>query len=333
MLTSFDQSGAGYADFVELERMRHVRNPQHRPARAADLSRIPHRLFLQSDAGRPTARVAAMVTDRRWRGRRIGMLGLYEACEHAPYRAIRQLLDAACGYLAEHGCGAAIGPINGSTWYDYRFAVPGGGNTFFMDTANPDEYPGQWLQAGFAPVEHYRSTVIERVGFSFGRLEKFGRRLQERGICVEPVCAQTFTSVLPEIHQLCLHAFAANPFFSEIGYAAFADLYQLAGAILDPRWALAARDGTGRLVGFAFAFPDLLDQARRSLVVKTVAVRQDGSARGLGAWLTERLHRNAWEAGFDRIYHALMHDANSSVHIHRASARPYRSYVLLGREL
>jgi GNAT superfamily N-acetyltransferase len=334
MLISFDEHSTAYPAFFELAHRRCAQDSRFPEARWTVPEGQPHRFFLTyDDRGQPVARLLAIVSGDVWRTQRVGLLGLYEALAGTPERDISTMLDAGCTWLADAGCGVAVGPLNGSTWFDYRFAVPGGGRPFFLDASNPDEYPGQWRGAGFTPIEHYRSVVFDRAHFCFERVERFGRRLSARGISVSPVCAETFHSVLPEIHALCLEAFSPNPLFTPIDFAAFSDLYQPAASLMDSSWSLIARGGAGRMLGFAFAFPDFCDTARKSLVVKTVAVRQDTSTRGLGAWLSELLHKRAHERGYERIYHALMHDANPSTHIHRREARTWRKYELLGRAL
>ncbi|MEJ2088779.1 MAG: hypothetical protein P8Y69_09980 [Gammaproteobacteria bacterium] len=296
-----------------------------------DLAATAHRYFIESDRGTASARVAAIVTDQQRHGQRVGMLGLYEAMPDVDPLEIREMLEAACRYLQDNGCGIAVGPINGSTWFDYRLSVPGGGRPFLSDVHTPDEYLGHWLQAGFAPEVHYRSTAIENPAAPSVR--RFDRRMSDQGVTVEGVGTSKFFDVLPEIHALSLDAFAANPFFQPIDLATFRSLYAPLEHVIDPNWALIARDTEGRALGFALAFPDLLDHERRSLVVKTVAARRDGSANGVGIWLTNLLHQRANQAGFDRIYHALMHEFNPSTRAHARSSRTYRQYVLLGRAL
>jgi hypothetical protein len=334
MLQSFDNSSGHYAAFSELPTQRYVGDRYYLGVRCANLEHQTHRYFLQTNGdGHAVARVVAIVANSKWHGQRVGMLGLYEAIEGASPQHINQLLGSACEFLKQAGCQIAIGPVNGSTWFDYRFCVPGGGTPYFLDVYNPAEYLGQWLHAGFAPVEHYQTCAIERDRFGFSRIARFSRRMANQGVELESVGPQNFLSALPQIHELCLEAFVDNPLFAPIEFNQFLDLYQPVGNLIDPDWALMATDGSGRLLGFALAFPDLFDDERRSLVIKTVAVRNDRAARGLGAWMTEVLHRRAHAKGMDRIYHALMHEHNPSTRVHGKSARVYKQYVLLGRPL
>lgn len=331
MLHSFNKPSRHWTAFERLADRRHAGDAFHIKPRCADLASTTHRCFMHYDGSEASARIAAMVTDQRQHGRRIGMLGLYEAAPKSDAGAIQRMLLTACEYLKDNGCAVAIGPLNGSTWFDYRLSVPGGGKAFLGDVQTPDEYLGQWLQAGFTPEAHYLSTVTENL--KAPSTLRFDRRMADRGVTVEGVGTENFFDVLPEIHALCVEAFVHNPFFQPIDLSTFRSLYAPLEHIIDPNWALIARDDQGRALGFALSFPDLLDARRRSLVVKTVAARSNSTANGVGAWLTNLLHQRAFDAGFDRIYHALMHESNPSTRVHARSSRTYRQYVLLGRAL
>jgi GNAT superfamily N-acetyltransferase len=326
MQLAFEVHDAAFAAFDELE-----------PGcpRSVCLDRVRHRCFLDGD-GQPTVRVAAFVPDGL---DEVGLLGLYAARPEANAHRAAAVLDAACAWLRASGCKRVVGPVNGSTWYDYRFALCDD-SAFMLDPATPTAYLEHWRCAGFGVAERYRSTVYSRDRFCFARAARFGARMSGRGVCATALDAGTFQEALPEIHSLCNEAFAANPYFTRIEYQAFADIYEPLGALLDPRWTRVARDASGGLLGFAFAYPNLLDMSsgddvgslvKRSLVIKTVAARPQ--AAGVGAWLVEQLHQAAYDEGYERVFHALMHDDNPSTQIHRSASQTCRRYVLLGKTL
>jgi hypothetical protein len=64
-----------------------------------------------------------------------------------------------------------------------------------------------------------------------------------------------------------------------------------------------------------------------------MAVRPGRRDAGLGAWLAAECHARAAAAGFTRVVHALMHDANVSAATSRRSARLLRRYTLYARDL
>ena len=98
-----------------------------------------------------------------------------------------------------------------------------------------------------------------------------------------------------------------------------------------PQCILLARDKSGRLIGYLFAMPNLVCHDRRELIIKTLAVRPEPVARGLGAFMVELCSRRAWESGVQTVYHALMHDANQSANIGRDGMTVCRRYRLYRR--
>lgn len=324
---SFDASDTALVEaFVALGRTRHANDPHHLGSAASALlgpaAGTGQRYFAVTRAnGDLKARVVADA--------KTGFLGHYEAATDASSDEVKRLLHNACHHLSEAGWGTAIGPINGSTWSSYRFTVPNGTRPFFLDNHHPEEYLVQWRAAGFEPVERYLSTLIECARTSPTLCPRFAKRLAQRGITIEAVTPERFDQELRAIHALSNTAFARSPFFSPISYEAFEVLYQPVTAVVDPNWTLMARGPSGELLAFIFATPDYFDPERRSLVIKTVASR----APGLGSWLTGLLHRRAHDAGYARIFHALMHESNKSTQIHAAEAKVYRRYLLLGKPL
>jgi L-amino acid N-acyltransferase YncA len=96
---------------------------------------------------------------------------------------------------------------------------------------------------------------------------------------------------------------------------------------------LIAEDAEGVPVGFIFAIPNIHERSRRSLVIKTVVVRPDGFARGLGTLLAEKMHGIAREQGYDEVIHALMHEKNSSLNVLGERGSIHRSYRLFARSI
>jgi len=335
MIQQFDSSAPEFAEFVEFSERLHSGDALWQKP-ALPRGEIENgRFFLSTDkAGKTLARLYANTKfELDWRGRNLGIIGLYDAAEDIRRGLVQELLDSACHYLHLRGCDYVVGPMNGSTWYNYRFALSDSNCPFFLDNRQPANYLAQWLAAGFAPEENYLSYAIERESFQFDRLDRFRTHLARRKIRLEDIRPDKFETVLPEIHRLSMAAFVNSPFYSPLPLEDFMDLYRPLQPLLQPRRQVLARNRAGELLGFIFTVPDSIEQQRSALVIKTVAVAPAPEARGLGAGLTVLLHHRAWQDGCQRIYHALMHCKNGSTLINAAGARIHRRYVLLGRPL
>ena len=79
---------------------------------------------------------------------------------------------------------------------------------------------------------------------------------------------------------------------------------------------------------FVFALENRMARNKKSMVMKTLAKLPDCGIKGLGAHLLERLHKQAFESGYDEVIHALMHESNVSATILADGAELLHTYVL-----
>jgi GNAT superfamily N-acetyltransferase len=103
-------------------------------------------------------------------------------------------------------------------------------------------------------------------------------------------------------------------------------------SLIDPDLIRLARDASGRLLGFLFAFPDPFSAVGghpTRVVAKTGATAPEARRFGIGMHLLDQVRELAWEKGYQAVIHALMHVANDSM---RSSARHesllFRRYAL-----
>lgn len=295
----------------------------------------PDELLVASDGGRVAARCGLW-----WNrvaphpGHRLGVIGHYYA--ESPDAGVT-ILNAACSRLAEEGGTLAAGPMDGNTWQRYRLVTDRGTEPpFFLEPDNPDDWPGHWAAAGFAPLATYHSAVTADLAARDPRSEETARRLAERGVTLRGLDLAHFGDELARLHALSLVSFANNFLYTPISFEDFAAQYAPVRAFLRPELAITAEKG-GELVGFVVAAPDLL-QARRGLpidtvIAKTMAVHPDHAGLRLGGHLVDRLHAAAHGLGFRRVIHALFHADNRSGKISRRTANVIRTYTLFGRPL
>lgn len=265
-----------------------------------------------------------------------GWIGNYEATDA---EAGVELLNRAVQLLHERGMERVLGPLNGSTWHRYRFALrptedadaaeaaPFGGEPW-----NPPEYPEQWRAAGFTTVAEYESRAVT-LPPGVAASADAQAALRERGIRVRGLRSEEWDEELDALHALSAEAFRDNPFYAPIDLFAFRELYAPLRPLLDPALVRVAEDERGP-VGFVLAYPDPLTpgDARGRIVLKSLASAPRARGLGLGGLLVAQVHAAAAARGAATVVHALMHLTNPSVRISAASGgEPLRRYVLFGR--
>lgn len=292
------------------------------------------------------ARVQSAVTDGTaeallwWRrtpalsGETVGVIGGFRATSAA---AAADVLARAGDELRSRGCTVAVGPMDGSTWRNYRFVTdPGTEPPFLLEPVNPPEWPRWWQAAGFAPLAEYYSTVTPDLAPRDERVERAAARLREQGVVIRPVDLADFEAELGRIHDVSTISFQPNFLYTLLPREEFLAQYRGVRAQLRPELLLLA-EAAGRPVGYVFVVPDLLAAQRGELVttaiVKTLAVLPGRAYAGLGAVLLAEVHAAARRLGFRRAIHALMHETNTSRNLSAHYAATIRRYAVFRRRL
>jgi GNAT superfamily N-acetyltransferase len=247
------------------------------------------------------------------------------------------LLRAAASALDAEGAARVLGPMNGSTWARYRFALspetPEEANEppYLSEPVNPAAHLDQFTAAGFTPIVEYESRIQRDLAVADPKAESAAVKVAAAGIGIEPLSLERFEETLAEIHALSLESFGDNPYYRPIARDAFLAMYTPLRPILDPALVELARDGAGALVGFAFAFVDPLGAAAGApgrVVLKTLVTKPTLRGVGLGSLLMDRTRSIALDKGHRAVIHALMHLSNASKRMSERSTTRFRRYAL-----
>jgi GNAT superfamily N-acetyltransferase len=293
-----------------------------------------HRVVLDQH-GRPAARCSLW-----WRTtpsdptHRIGFIGHYaSASEHAGH----WLLAIACDQLCANGCTLAIGPIDGSTWRDYRLVTERGSEPpFALEPQNPEDWPRQFRSAGFDVYSTYTSALCTNLGEVDPRLARADKRFADMGISLRPLSLENFEEDMLANYKVASRSFRSALLYTDLSEAEFMARYRAFKDHIQPELVLIA-EREGETVGFVFMLPDFNCRLRGApldtAILKTVATDPDHAPRGLGPYLVGKSHKLAHDLGYRRVIHALMHDSNGSMNISRKHGHPMRHYALFAKEL
>ena len=267
-------------------------------------------------------------------GHRPGLIGHYFASDRS---ASDQLLTTAIRKLAERGCTLAIGLMDGNSWRRYRLISDRGQEPpFFMEPENPDCWTDYFQVQGFVPLAKYISTLHQDQAIADPRLEQATSRLTAAGVEIRQLRLAEFEEELARIFTVSGESFQHNLFYTPIPEAEFLNQYQVIRPLIQPELVLLAVQNE-RPVGFCFAIPDYLEMKRlgriETLIIKTLAILKERPLAGLGSLLVQRCEARAFNLGFRRIIHALMHVSNYSRNISRGQGSIIRRYTLYVKSL
>ena len=268
---------------------------------------------------------------------RSGVIGAWRADSDSGAHA---LLERACAALAERGVRRVLGPMDGSTWMRYRWALPPASQlerdepAFPGEPVNAPEEPARWEAAGFHAAAHYESALTTELEPAPERARREAERaaaLAAQDVAIRPLDLARWDDELTSLHAASLLAFADNLYYAPIGLETFRALYAPLRPLVDPRFVRVAEAADGRVLGYVVCYPS---PDTRHLVVKTLAAVPTARGTGVGAHLFALAHGAARAAGCDGVIHALMHAENRSLAMSRAwNARTMRRYALYEREL
>ena len=263
-----------------------------------------------------------------------GLIGHYAAVNQA---VSVKMLDYAVRRLKERGCEMAVGPMDGSTWHSYRLVTEDyGREPFFLEPANPPSWPDYFRRSGFQPLAWYRSSEIRLPPEKDPRQLRLKNRMESSGFKIRAFRMTDAKEELRRIFRLTKVSFRHSFLYTPICEYEFVDQHLALGRYVVPETVLLA-ERHGRLAGFCFAIPDILNNGERrenrALIIKTLAILPGREYAGLGVFLVAEVHRMAAALGFRRVIHALMHESNISRNIFQERAVVLRRYTLFSRPL
>ena len=217
-------------------------------------------------------------------------------------------IDILKKWASASGYKKLVGPMNSSTWEQYRFKTSSHRN-FLGDLPYQQESIELYNNAGFQPSERYVSTLMHEIPNSISRLDARKTSLENLGLTFRALNPEKWEDELKNIHELSLESFAGNPYYTPINWNDFLLKYNESRSFIDPQWVLLA-ELEQNLQGFVFSY---IDMDNKSIIMKTVARKPDFRLGGLGLVMTEILQQKAKNNGIHHVIHSFMHQDAASL--------------------
>ena len=269
-------------------------------------------IFAEND-GKVEARSSLWVNSSlKTEGKNIGFIGNFSTQSK---EAAFMILDFAKELMKKNGIQVMIGPLNGSTWNEYRFLTWLEGEPFFLEPHNPPEWPFFFREYSFEVLASYYSVLVEDINKKNKRLESLKKRKYYDNIEIRNLSRENFTEEIKDIYELSLKAFKNNFLYTEIPKEKFLQSYMKFKEMLDYRLVYLAYSKE-KLAGFVFAYPDFNERKYKekieTVILKTLAVDKEFQGIGLGYILADMVNESASGAGYSHVIQALIHENNVS---------------------
>lgn len=283
-------------------------------------------------------------------GKKIGRFALYEnphlkhedqiACCIGSYECIddlemsQLLLSKAVERVKELRYSYLLGPMEGSTWNNYRFSDHNDFPNFFMEPYHHSYYSDQFKAFGFSVIGEYVSNIDEEVSVPNKDINSFEEYYKARGAQFRFLRMNDLENDLRKIARFSNDAFQHNFLFTPIDEEDFVEKYMRIKAYFDPALVMIVEDEHNEIEALSFSIKDHNVSRGKSLIIKSLARRNDSKLRGIGAYLIQKTYQLARDNGYDNVIHAMMIKDNASKKIsENYHGADYKSYSLFGLEI
>jgi hypothetical protein len=203
-----------------------------------------------------------------------------------------------------------LGPMNGTTWFDYRYAE-NYTHLFAGEIYHHPYYTNHLKAEGFLMQLTYISNLDDSLLRTKNRFKQYVDDTLIHSITIRQINIGKLNCELKNIYKLTMSAFKEAPLFSPIEEAVFVEKYHKLISTMDPRYILISEDKEKNLIGYLLSYPDPYAFPTKRLIVKTNA-KTPYSHFGLGSYQLIKIIEVALENEFTEMVHAFMYEENLS---------------------
>ena len=227
-----------------------------------------------------------------------------------------------------------IGPMNGSTWDNYRFSKHNEYPNFLLEPNHPLYYNQQFASQGFVPISNYTSSINSHLVCDFENVLRIEDSFSQAGVLIRNIDMANYENELLKLHDLVTSSFKTNFLYTPISKQTFLRKYMEVSRFINPEMVLIAEDSAENLIGFLFAYEDLYNQNEKCMVVKTIARNPDRKWSGLGHVMANQITRFAQKEGFKCMVHAFMIEDGTSTGVSKQFlGKVFKNYTLYAKKL
>ncbi len=267
-----------------------------------------------------------------YNNKKAACIGSYECINEE--EASKALLGFARQEAQKTGAEFLIGPMEGSTWNNYRFSNYNYHPNFFLEPYHHTHYNQHFIDNGFACIAEYESTLAPKFSINTSKVNALEKDLKSKGLTFRKLDITNIDTELLKLAYFSNEAFKENFLYTPINPNVFVEKYKKIIPFINPEYVWMAEESNGNLVGVHFCY-DSKYQHQKTLVIKSLARSKNKNYNGLGNYLAAKLINKAFNDGYEYMIYAFMQKNNTSVMklSDELKAVEYKSYSLYGTSL
>lgn len=227
-----------------------------------------------------------------------------------------------------------LGPMEGSTWNNYRFSLRSNPSLMFMEPYHHLYYNDQFTKAGFQCIHNYVSTAISSEYTDSQLLSDIEAHNAKNGFTIRNIELSNYENELKKIAHLSFEGFNTNFLYTPIDEQDFLSKYLPLKPYIDPSLVWMIEDKNKVLHGYVFGIKDYHDISNDTLIIKTIVRKKESKLHKLGLYFLLKINSVAKQNGYRKVVHAFMSKENfSSKESGRNNSNPIQEYALYGMKL
>lgn len=200
-----------------------------------------------------------------------------------------------------------IGPIDGNTYYKYRFSTDNFDWHLYPDTYNDKVAYEMFINNGFIIKQNYSSTLANINDRLYTRSKKIKVSDDYRFVLIE---GDKCYDYVEQLYNVAINAFSKADFYEEISKADFIELYLDNIRLCTPDLLLVYYKD--ELVAFHFTYEDI---EKRFYVSKTVGIKKDHQFHKCLFKMIDYFYSLVIEKGYDKVLHHFMNDRTNTLQL------------------
>ncbi len=280
---------------------------------------------------KPKARYAIYNNpDLFYKGKKAISIGGYE-CVKDRYIS-KVILTHAKEKAKELGAEILIGPMEGSTWANYRFSLDNDKSNFFMEPYHYIYYNNQFTNFGFKKVEDYYTNYSNTLDYNEDFIKTTEKNFNDKGLFIRNMNKDKFEEELYKIGTFTIEAFKKNILYTQIKSEEFVEKYKNFKDYLLPEFVFIAEDSDKEIHGIYYGIPDYFNPNPKTIIIKSIARKlKTPYKKNLINLMMHKFRKQMQTSGIEYEIHAFMHLDNASRNVSESfSGKGLKSYALYG---
>ena len=283
--------------------------------------------FLLSDNGKVVVHASAIIDSRL--GKDLGLVGSFESINNPKYA--EYIFVAISDYFKDQDKKFIRGPINLTTWQNWRISFPEGKLPFTVEPFTREYYKDLFESYGFDVGQENITTIsnIDESGFKV--FQGDFQKIRDEGFTIVNIDKSNQEKSLEAVYEIIAQAFIDSWTFVKISIEEFIYNHTGSSTMNALSYSCLILNKEKKAVAFCFAVKD--NNQNDMVIIKTFAVKQEYQGRSIGKAMFYWVYQKAKLEKIKNLMFCTMRSDNTNILKLTQSKNIYRRYRVYQKKI